>query len=226
MIICSAAALPIVTAVSPMVGENNAYLVACMLLFFIWINLTPLFALIPNGEDYVSGMGVVLFLGMANILNSTLSIATNILNFSKYFAYSFLFISLLTAAAITLNILFIPMWGVTGSACATLVAYIVYFVPLLTMLWVRLRVTLFSRKQLGVLLLTVALFALNALWEWLVSPLFLRLGAGIAVVIVQALVRTAVFAVVATVAVRKLDISPEVNSIIERIPGIRRKRGN
>ena len=32
-IICSAAALPIVTAVSPMVGENNAYLVACMLLF-------------------------------------------------------------------------------------------------------------------------------------------------------------------------------------------------
>lgn len=163
---------------------------------------------------------------MANILNSTLSIATNILNFSKYFAYSFLFISLLTAAAITLNILFIPMWGVTGSACATLVAYIVYFVPLLTMLWVRLRVTLFSRKQLGVLLLTVALFALNALWEWLVSPLFLRLGTGIAVVIVQALVRTSVFAVVATVAVRKLDISPEVNSIIERIPGIRRKRSN
>ncbi len=201
-------------------------LVACMLLFFIWINLTPLFALIPNGEDYVSGMGVVLFLGMANILNSTLSIATNILNFSKYFAYSFLFISLLTAAAITLNILFIPMWGVTGSACATLVAYIVYFVPLLTMLWVRLRVTLFSRKQLGVLLLTVALFALNALWEWLVSPLFLRLGTGIAVVIVQALVRTSVFAVVVTVAVRKLDISPEVNSIIERIPGIRRKRSN
>ena len=118
------------------------------------------------------------------------------------------------------------MWGVTGSACATLVAYIVYFVPLLTMLWVRLRVTLFSRKQLGVLLLTVALFALNALWEWLVSPLFLRLGTGIAVVIVQALVRTSVFAVVAIVAVRKLNISPEVNSIIERIPGIRRKRGN
>ncbi|MCR4723286.1 MAG: MFS transporter [Eubacteriales bacterium] len=32
-IICSAAALPIVTAISPIVGENNAYLVACMLLF-------------------------------------------------------------------------------------------------------------------------------------------------------------------------------------------------
>ena len=57
-------------------------LVACMLLFFIWINLTPLFSVIPNGADYVSGIGVVLFLGMANILNSTLSISTNSRNFS------------------------------------------------------------------------------------------------------------------------------------------------
>ena len=196
-------------------------LVACMLLFFIWINLTPLFALIPNGKDYVSGMGVVLFLGMANILNSTLSIATNILNFSKHFAYSILFISLLTAAAIVLNLWFIPLMGVTGSACATLVAYLVYFIPLLFLLWVKLKVTLFCRKQLGVIMLTLALFALNALWEWLLSPLILRIGDGIAVVIFQALIRTAIFAVVALVAVYKLNVSPQVNIIIEKIPGFK-----
>ena len=49
-------------------------LVASMLLFFIWINLTPLFRIIPNGQEYTSGMGVVLFLGIANILNSTLTL--------------------------------------------------------------------------------------------------------------------------------------------------------
>ena len=189
-------------------------LVACMLLFFIWINLTPLFAVIPNGDKYVSGMGVVLFLGMANILNSTLCIATNILNFSKYYALSLLFISLLTLAAIGFNVWLIPSLGVTGSACATLFAYVVYFVPLLTFLWRKLRITLFSRKQLWVLLLTAALFGLNALWQWLLSPLFARLGSGLSVELLQALVRTLFFLAVAYAAVRRMHISADVDNIL------------
>ena len=189
-------------------------LVACMLLFFIWINLTPLFSVIPNGADYVSGMGVVLFLGMANILNSTLSISTNILNFSKYYAFSLLFISLLTATAILLNVWLIPLWGVTGSACATLAAYVVYFTPLLTLLWVRMRVSLYCRKQLWVLLLTLAMFGADMLWQWAVSPLFAQLGTGLGIVLLQALLRTAFFGVVAVVAVSRMDISPEVNRIL------------
>lgn len=190
-------------------------LVACMLLFFIWINLTPLFAVIPNGEQYVSGMWVVLFLGVANILNSTLSIATNILNFSKHFSFSLLFISLLTAAAIGFNLLLIPPLGVTGSACATLLAYIVYFTPLLTLLWRKLGISLFSRKQLWVFLFTLFLFGLNLLWQWLISPLFDSLGSSLSIVLTQALLRTLFFALIAYVGIRRMHISSEVDRIIK-----------
>ena len=190
-------------------------LVACMLLFFIWINLTPLFAVIPNGEQYVSGMWVVLFLGVANILNSTLSIATNILNFSKHFSFSLLFISLLTAAAIGFNLLLIPPLGVTGSACATLLAYIVYFAPLLTLLWRKLGISLFSRKQLWVFLFTLFLFGLNLLWQWLISPLLDSLGSGLSIVLTQALLRTLFFALIAYVGIRRMHISSEVDRIIK-----------
>ena len=190
-------------------------LVACMLLFFIWINLTPLFAIIPNGEQYVSGMWVVLFLGVANILNSTLSIATNILNFSKYYTFSLLFISLLTAAAIGFNLLLIPPLGVTGSACATLLAYIVYFIPLLTLLWRRMGIALFSRKQLWVFLFTLFLFGLNLLWQWLISPLFDSLGSRLSIVLIQALLRTAFFAIIAYIGIRRMHISSEVDRIIK-----------
>jgi O-antigen/teichoic acid export membrane protein len=190
-------------------------LVACMLLFFIWINLTPLFAVIPNGEQYVSGMWVVLFLGVANILNSTLSIATNILNFSKHFSFSLLFISLLTAAAIGFNLLLIPPLGVTGSACATLLAYIVYFTPLLTLLWRKLGISLFSRKQLWVFLFTLFRFGLNLLWQWLISPLFDSLGSGLSIVLTQALLRTLFFAIIAYVGIRRMHISSEVDHIMK-----------
>ena len=189
-------------------------LVASMLLFFIWINLEPLFAVIPNGQEFVSGSGVVLFLGIANILNSTFCIATNILNFSKRYAFSLLFIILLTLSAILLNLWLIPRWSLTGSACATLFAYLIYFVPLLTFLWRRLGVSLFSKKQLWVVLFALVLFGLNALWEWALSPLFARLGNGLVPVLLQALVRTGVFALVAFFTIRRMHISPEVDKIM------------
>ena len=197
-------------------------LVACMLLFFIWINLTPLFAVIPNGEQYVSGMGVVLFLGMANILNSTLCIATNILNFSRHYAYSLLFISLLTAAAILLNVWLIPLWGGTGSACATLFAYVLYFIPLLTLLWRKMHVSLFSLKQLWVLVLTLVLFSLNALWQWLISPMVAHLGHVLPVILCEALIKTAIFALLVFFVIKRMHISPEVDKILAKVPLPRR----
>lgn len=191
-------------------------LVACMLLFFIWINLTPLFAIIPNGDEYVRGMGVVLFLGMANIINSTLCIATNILNFSKFYAFSLPFICLLTAAAIGLNVWLIPLWGVTGSACATLFAYIVYFVPLLWLLWKKMGVSLFSAKQLWVVAFTAVLFGLNLVWGWCLSPLFAKMGAGLTATLAEALVKTALFAVIAYIAISRIHISAEVDKILHK----------
>ena len=190
-------------------------LVACMIFFFIWINLTPLFAVIPNGEQYTSGMGVVLFLGIANILNSTLSISTNILNFSKHYTYSLLFISLLTASAIGLNIWLIPLMGVAGAACATLLAYVVYFVPLLLLLWRRLHVSLFCAKQIHVVAFTLLLFALNTLWEWTLTPLFTHWGTGLSAVVVQALVRTLFFGILSIVIIRRMHISPDVDRIMQ-----------
>lgn len=192
-------------------------LVASMLLFFIWINLEPLFAIIPNGQEYISGIGVVLFLGIANILNSTFCIATNILNFSKQYAFSLLFIVLLTVSAILLNLWLIPRWSLTGSACATLFAYIIYFIPLLTFLWRRLGVTLFSTKQLWIVLLTLCLFGLNFLWGWLLSPLFTHLGSGLLPTLLQALIRTLFFATIAYLAIRRLHISPEVDVLLSKL---------
>lgn len=189
-------------------------LVACMLLFFIWINLSPLFAIIPNGQDYVSGAGVVLFLGMANILNSTFSIATNILNFSKYYTYSIVFILALTASAIGLNIWLIPIWGLTGTACATLFAYVIYYIPLLALLWYKMGVNIFSRKQLIIIGFTLSMFVLNALWGKIVSPLF---GNTLIMTLIQAAMRTTIFAAIVFFAIKKMHISPEVDKILDKV---------
>lgn len=194
-------------------------LVSTLLLFFIWINLKPLFAVIPNGEEYLSGIGVVLFLGLANIINSTLSTATSMLNFSRYYAFTLLFMLLLTVAAILFNVKLIPLWGVTGAACATLFAYLLYYIPLLILIKMILGVSLFTWKHFHVVVLVLSLFGLNAVWDWLVQPLFGGLGTGLLPVLADALVRTLLFLLVALWVLRRMHVSPEVDKILSRLPG-------
>lgn len=191
-------------------------LVALLLFFFIWINLRPLFAAIPNGAEYSAGIGVVAILGLAKIVNSTLCIGTNILNFSRHYAFSLLFIAVLTVSAILFNQWLIPLWGVDGSAAATLFSYVLYFAILLTFLWWRMRVSLFCGKQLSVIVFVAALFGLNWGWELLIAPLVSRILSGWASLGCDLLTRNAFFLAVVLVVVSRLHVSPEVDRLLAR----------
>lgn len=191
-------------------------LVSSLIFYFIWINLVPLFALIPHGAEYVGGMGVVFFLGLAKIVNSSLSIGTDILNYSKSYPSSLLFIALLTASAIMFNNWFIPMWGINGSACATLVSYALYFVCLLTFLSARLKVGVLSRKHIAIVVMMIALFGLDMLWRQLVSPLFGESGSLIAVM-AEAILKTAVMLLISIAAVRRIHVSNDVDGLLDKL---------
>lgn len=189
----------------------HQFLVSSLIFFFIWINLQPLFAFIPHGSEYVGGMGVVFFLGLAKIVNSSLSIGTDILNYSRHYPFSLLFIALLTVAAIVLNNSLIPLWGINGSACATLFSYTIYFICLLIFVGSKLHVNVISGKHAVVLCMMFALFAIDYLWSWLLTPLF---GCNL---LVDSAVKTILFGLLALFALYLLNISPSVNAVISKI---------
>ena len=193
----------------------HQFLVSSMLFYFIWINLGPLFAVIPHGSEYVGGMGVVFFLGLAKIVNSSLSIGTDVLNYSRFYPFSLLFIAMLTALAIVFNNRLIPIWSIDGSACATLFSYIIYFAVLLIFISAKLKVNLFSAKHFVVLVLLLALFALNLLWTQFVSPLFS--GGGMMMLLTEAIIKTAAMLVIGIVAVKRLHISKDVDKLFDKI---------
>lgn len=194
----------------------HQFLVSSLIFFFIWTNLEPLFAIIPHGAEYAGGMGVVFFLGMAKIVNSSLSIGTDILNYSKKYPFSLLFIAILTFSAIWFNNKLIPLWSINGAACATLFAYIVYFAVLLLFLWIQLRVSVLSGKQIMVLALVVALFGLHYLWSATVSPLFGDTPSRVAM-LCDALLRTCSMAAISLFAVRRLHVSKDVDEMLGKL---------
>ncbi len=192
-------------------------LVSSLLFFFIWINVTPLFAVIPNGDIYIGGAGVIFFLGLSKIINSSLSIGTDILNFSKFYPFSLLFISILTIAALWLNNTLIPLWGVNGAACATLFAYALYFLLMLIFLGVKQKVNILSSKQIVVLAVVLVLYGINMLWMRWITPLFENLiSKDMIALLVDACLRSIVLMIVAFVAIYKLHISDSINNIIDK----------
>ena len=201
----------------------HQFLVSGLIFFFIWINLKPLFAVIPNGDQYDEGMGVVLLLGLSKVVNSSLSIGSDVLNYSRRYPFALLFIALLTASAIWLNNRLIPLWDINGSALATLLSYGLYFACLLTFLWWQLRVSLFDKGHLAVLVMLLALFGLNALWEALVLPLF-GSAPGTLMQLVQAAARTLVMGLVVLVALRRIHISAAVDGLMARLPAIAKNK--
>lgn len=191
-------------------------LVSLLIFFVIYINLDVLFALLPGGERYAGGAIVVVLLGLAKVVNSSLSIGTDVLNFSRHYRVGVLLVFVLTATAIFLNTQLISAWGIGGAAAATLLSYAFYFLLMLSFVWWKLRVSVFSAGQLKVIAMMVALALMELVWRNTVTPL-------VGHMIVDAVLKTAVLSIVAAAITYFWRISPTVNALVDKyLP----KRGN
>lgn len=111
-----------------------------LMLFFVFLTLTNLgFALLGKwvlqtlyGTDFVPAYGVYLWLIPASYGLSFGSLFNNYLN-SKGFPVATIFIAgLALMVNIGLNLLLIPVWGIYGAALATDIAYLLWFVLIIS----------------------------------------------------------------------------------------------
>lgn len=186
-------------------------LVSLLIFYLIWINVDALFQVIPNGKDYAGGVGVVFLLGMAKVVNSSFSVGTDILNYSRHYPWGLLFIAVLTASAILLNLSLIDWMGINGAACATLCSYLLYFLLLNAFLWRRMKVNVFCRGHLKMVALIAVLLLLDMGWnEWVAAAVPLS-------AIPAAALKTAVLGTLAAGAVYAWNVSPSVNEMIKKL---------
>lgn len=189
-------------------------LVSLLIFYIIWINIDALFAVIPNGREYVGGVGVVFVLGLAKVVNSSLSVGTDILNYSRHYPWALVFITVLTASAIVFNNTLITTMGISGAAMATLCAYGLYYALLHGYLWRKLKVSVFSMGQLKMLVLMALLLAIDMGWDWLFGAV--QQGSIVSVV-ARATLKTAVLGALAAGGVLLWKVSPTVNEMVARV---------
>ena len=200
----------------------HQFLVGSLVLFFIWINIDTIFALLPNGERFQIGKWAVLILGFSRLVNSTLNVGTTVLSYSKIYYYSLFFTILLTILAWYLNARWVSevgdaKSGLIGAALATLVAYVVHYSLLLALIRWKIGTSPLCGKQLVVLMVVSVMFGLNWLWSKTLTSWFVgQFSKPVFGLVVNSVLKTILFLVMGLVAIYKIKISQSVNDVMDK----------
>ena len=178
-------------------------IVGGLVLAGILVNIKQLYLLLP--ASYSGGIFVVFTIGISKYFDLILGNNNAIIFNSKYYK-AVLFLGLLLAFfAITLNMLFIPMYGIICAALATLISITLYSLAKLLFVVVKMKLYPFSNKTLlsfGILLATFLLFYY---WDFPFNPILNIVLKSILVTILYVFVNY------------KLVISAEFNQVVHSI---------
>lgn len=120
----------------------NQFLVGFLLFIGVWANIDNLYAMLP--KEYAAGSLVILIIGMANLFDLICGANGQILVSSDYYRFNLIFALLLVLIAIVTNIIFIPLFGITGAALATTSSILLYNLMKLVFVWVKFSIQPFS----------------------------------------------------------------------------------
>ena len=182
----------------------NLLIVGIFIFLGVWLSIEALFSLMPNTEELLVGKYVILFLGMARLVDMATSVNNEILNYSKYFRFSLYAMLLLAVFNIICNLIFIPKFHLVGAAMATLLSgFLFNLVKLLFIKW-KFEIQPFSRATLKTLGVALVAYAMAYIIPSLPHPLL------------DILVRSSVFAVIYGTLILKLNISPDINDLVQQ----------
>lgn len=131
----------------------NLFLIGGILFIMVWINVFDIFELIPRNKEFLSGVYVVFFYGLARVVDMGMGCNNEIIVYSKYYKVNLPLQFFLVIIVIVTNALFIPKFNIVGAALATFVSIVTYNILRFVYLIWKLKIQPFSKKTLVVLCL-------------------------------------------------------------------------
>lgn len=122
-------------------------------------NVDLLFSFIK--PSYSAGKWVLIIIGLAKLIDLSFGINSLILVFSKHYKKDSLLIISFVTILFVLNHFLIPLYGLNGAAIAALIATVLFNVSRNLIIYKYFRIHAFSKQQLVVILIGVAVFALG-----------------------------------------------------------------
>jgi O-antigen/teichoic acid export membrane protein len=168
----------------------------------IVVNINQLYLLLP--KSYSGGVFVVFTIGLSKYFDLILGNNNAIIFNSKYYK-AVLFLGLLLAfLAISLNMIFIPIYGIDGAAFATLISITLYSLAKLLFVVFKMKLYPFSIATLVSFAISAACFFAFYFWEFSFYP------------IINIILKSILVALIYVFLSYKLKVSVDVNEVIAK----------
>jgi O-antigen/teichoic acid export membrane protein len=147
----------------------NLQLVGGFVMLCIFVNIGQLYEMVP--KEYAGGIVVVFMIGLSKYFDLILGNNNAIIFNSKYYRMVLFLGLMLVFVTLILNMIFIPLYGIIGSAFATLLSITMYSLAKLMFVVKRMYLYPFTTKTVHSIAITFVLFVLFYFWQFPFHPI-------------------------------------------------------
>ncbi|HNP32859.1 MAG TPA: oligosaccharide flippase family protein [Flavobacterium sp.] len=173
------------------------------IMIVIFVNIKEMYHLIP--KDYSGGVLAVFLIGISKFYDVLLGNNNSIIVNTHYYRTVLLFGVFTVFLMIVLNMIFIPLYGINGSAFATLLTVAIYNTIKLIFVVKKLDLYPFTNKTLQSLAILAVCFLLFYFWDF---PFY---------TIINIILKSILVSLLYVFLNYKLQISEEVNGVIANV---------
>ena len=181
---------------------NSQLAIGSLLFIGIWANIDNIMLLLPPA--YASGKYVILYLSAGYLFEMATGINQVIIANSPYYRYEAYFVFATVGFVVIANYIFIPIYGITGSAIATALTVVVSNIMRYLFLIIKFKMQPYNSNSLKLILITVL-----ALLPSFFIPFLNNLYIDVAI-------RSSIVGGLFVLLILKLEAAPELNVKIRK----------
>ncbi len=151
-------------------SSQTLFVIGGFIFLLIVLNINELYLLIP--EEFSGGLIVVLLVSIAKLYDNLMGCNNVILFNSDYYRVVLVFGVILTILTVLLNMVFIPMYGINGSAFATFLAISIYNTIKIYFVQQKFNMMPFNIETGKVFILLIVCVLIFYFWEFPFHPIF------------------------------------------------------
>jgi O-antigen/teichoic acid export membrane protein len=183
-------------------SSMSLLVISGFIFLLIILNINQLYQILP--AEFTGGLFVVLIVSLAKLYDNSLGNNNAILFNSDYYRMVLFFGVLLAIMAIVLNAVFIPVYGIEGSAFATFLAVFIYNTIKIIFVKKKFNMQPFSFESLKIVLTLITLSLVFYFWEFPFHP------------IVNIILNSTLVGVLYFILIYKLNVSEDISNQIKK----------
>ena len=176
--------------------------VSGFIFLLIILNINQLYEILP--EEFTGGLFVVLIVSLAKLYDNSLGNNNAILFNSDYYRMVLFFGVLLAIMAIVLNAIFIPVYGIEGSAFATFLAVFIYNTIKIVFVKQKFNMQPFTTGSAKIVVTLIVLSVAFYFWEFPFHP------------IINIILKSGFIGLIYFLLIYKLNVSEDISNQIKK----------